>query len=197
MESLYLTGICDLCDFFITTEQSKEPYPYHILILRVGAGKTNKNKVVFGRLVRHIDPTMYGFSALALYVLCRFNLTQEHLQMDFSDNEAWFNRKLLCAIPQKKDPKHSTSSLVIVRRRASMTRARDRTTQDALEIIPPSIPIQNIAMLPHNSVVTHFASVFQGVTIVLPHAPVFPIGETTFPMTQINLMNDVNTPPMV
>ena len=74
--------------------------------------------------------------------------------MDFSDNETWFNRKLLCAMPQKKDPRPYISSLVIARR---MARARDRTTQNALEIIPSSIPIQNIAMLPHNSVVTQFA----------------------------------------
>ena len=45
MESLYLTDIFDLCDLFITTEQNKEPDPYNILILRVGAGKTKKSCV--------------------------------------------------------------------------------------------------------------------------------------------------------
>ena len=79
MESLYLANICDLCDCFITIEQNKEPDPYHILILRVGAGKTNTNKVVFRRFIRHIDPTIRGFGALTLYLLCRFNLRQEHL----------------------------------------------------------------------------------------------------------------------
>ena len=85
--------------FFITREQSKELDSYNILMLRVGSGKTNKSKVVFGSFVRHIDPSRCGFGTLASYLLCRFNLTQEHLQMDLSDNEIWFNRKLLRVIP--------------------------------------------------------------------------------------------------
>ena len=78
-----------------------------------------------------------------------------------------------------------------------MVRARARTAQNTLVVIPPSIPIQNTVILPHISVVTQFTSVFHKVTTVLPYVPVFPIGETAFPMAQINLTNDANTYPMV
>ena len=52
-------------------------------------------------------------------------------------------------------------------------------------------------MLPHNSVVIQFTSEFQGVPTVLPHAPVFFIGETTFATAQINLINNGNTSHMI
>ena len=68
MDSRYLAGICDLSDFVITTEQSKETDSYHILILRVSAGKTIKNKVVIRRFMRHSNPTKCRFGTLALYL---------------------------------------------------------------------------------------------------------------------------------
>ena len=110
--------------------------------------------------MRHINPTMCRFGALDLYLLCRFNFIHDHLQMDLLDNERWFDRNLLCAMSQNKGPSPSTSSSVIVRKRAARARVRAITTQSPHVIIPPSMPIQNIAMLPHNSVVTQFTSIF-------------------------------------
>ena len=184
------------CVFLIPTEQIKEPDPYRILILSVGAGKTNKNKVAFGRFMYHINPVMCGFGTFALYLLCRFNLTEEHLQMNFPDNETWPNKNLICTIPQKKYPRPLTS-LVIARRRYSRARVRSRTVQNTLAIIQPCILIQNIVMLPYDSVATQFASTFHNMPKVFPHAPVFIIRETVFLVTQINSMNDANTSPMV
>ena len=134
-------------------------------------------KVVFGRLMRHINPTMCRFGALDLYLLCRFNFIHDHLQMDLLDNERWFDRNLLCAMPQNKGPSPSTSSSVTARIRVAgaRTRARIRTSQCALVNILPPMPIQHIGMLPHTSVVTQFSSAFQGVPTALPHAPFLPL----------------------
>ena len=45
-DSIYRADLAHLCHFKIT--QSKETYPYFVLILRVGPGKTIKAKAQFG-----------------------------------------------------------------------------------------------------------------------------------------------------
>ena len=57
----------------------------------------------------------------------------------------------------------------IARRRVAKARGRARTAQNTLVSILPSIPIQNIVISPHNSVVTQLAFAFQGFPTVLPH----------------------------
>ena len=92
-ESLYHGDLSDLCDFKF--HKSKEPHPYHIGIQRVSMGKANKDKVIYGRSMRHKDVEMCSIGALGLYLLTRFEVTDEIEDIDFSDNRTWFNRKLL------------------------------------------------------------------------------------------------------
>ena len=92
-ESLYHGDLSDLCDFKF--HKSKEPHPYHIGIQRVSMGKANKDKVIYGRSMRHKDVEMCAIGALGLYLLTRFEVTDEIKDIDFSNNRTWFNRKLL------------------------------------------------------------------------------------------------------
>ena len=102
-ESLYHGDLSDLCDF--TFHKSKEPHPYHIGIQRVSMGKANKDKVIYGRSMRHKEVEMCSIGALGLYLLTRFDVTDEIQHIDFSDNQTWFNRKLLKSMIGLKDSK--------------------------------------------------------------------------------------------
>ena len=79
-----------------------EPSPYHIVVLCVGEGKQNKDKNIFGRIMRHRDPRLCGIGALGMYLMLRFQLTQEHKLFDFFDNNSWFNVKLIRDMTKKK-----------------------------------------------------------------------------------------------
>ena len=95
-ESMYLADLSDLCDFKF--KQQKEPHPYHIGIQRVSMGKTNREKVLYGRAMRHREVELSSIGALGLYLMTRFEVTNEIKSIDFSKNSTWFNRKLLKAM---------------------------------------------------------------------------------------------------
>ena len=92
-ESLYRGDLSDLCDFKF--KQRLEPDEYHIGIQRVSQGKANKEKVLYGRSIRHLNPELCSLGGLGLYLLNRFEVTNELEHMNFADNSTWFNRKLL------------------------------------------------------------------------------------------------------
>ena len=103
-DSLYKSDMCDLCDFKF--QQPGEHSPYHILILRDGCGKSVKEKTQFGKVMRHRLPELCPIGGLGLWLLARFEITQEHKNFDFLHNRSWFNFKLLIS-PQGKADKRS------------------------------------------------------------------------------------------
>ena len=48
--------------------------------------------------MRHRDPELCSIGSLGLYLLARFELTDETEYMDFGENKTWFNRKSLKAM---------------------------------------------------------------------------------------------------
>ena len=74
MESLYLAYLSDLCDFIF--HQKLERDPYQCLILRVGTGKANQRRTIFGRAVRHVDAILCPMGAPAFYLHNRFIVTK-------------------------------------------------------------------------------------------------------------------------
>ena len=108
-ESMYLADLSDLCDFIF--HQTLEPDPYHVSVLRIGRGKTNKANNIFGRAMRHKDPRMCSVSGLGLYLLARFQSTNEVDELfDFTKNKTWFNIKLLRSMQKRKKSKKITKS---------------------------------------------------------------------------------------
>ena len=100
MESMYIADLSDLCDFIF--HQKDELDPYQCLIMRIGTGKANKSRVIFGRAMRHTDPRLCAMGGLAFYLHIRFLVTKEYEEFDFCDNSTWFNRKLIRSMPKKK-----------------------------------------------------------------------------------------------
>ena len=92
-ESLFKTDMADLCDFKFL--QKRESAPYHIIVNRIGRGKTVKEKAHFGKVMQHKDVLRCSIGALGLMFLGRFHILNEHQTMDFTNNESWFNKKLL------------------------------------------------------------------------------------------------------
>ena len=93
-ESMYLADLSDLTDFKF--QQKLEPDPYHVTVLSIGRGKTNQAKTIFGRMMRHRDPRLCSVGGLGLYLLARFQTTNEIDDIfDFTTNKTWFNTKLL------------------------------------------------------------------------------------------------------
>jgi len=91
-ESGVMADLSELIDFKL--QVSREPQPYHILILQMTEGKTNGLATLFGRVMRHKNVDMCAYGALGLYLLARFELTNELKYMDLTKNESWFNIKL-------------------------------------------------------------------------------------------------------
>ena len=91
-DSLLKSDLCDLCDF--TFQQGGELSPYHIMILRDGAGKTVQDKTQFGKVMRHKLSELCPIGALGLWLLARFDITNEPNEFDFLDNKSWFDNKL-------------------------------------------------------------------------------------------------------
>ncbi len=73
------------------------------LVMQIAVGKTNGNKTLYGRVIRHKDPEHCAFGGLGLYLLSRFHLAQETL--DFSSNRTWFDVKLLVESGSKDNTK--------------------------------------------------------------------------------------------
>ena len=72
-EYVYKAYLSDFCD--LVYHQKLEQYVYQILILRIGEGKTVNGKNIFGKVMRHVDVRRCAFSALGLWLLCRFKET--------------------------------------------------------------------------------------------------------------------------
>ena len=64
---MYKANLCDLRDFVLILN-SKDIDPCNIIVTIVGEGKTNANKVVFGRVMRHKDPRLCDVCALFSFV---------------------------------------------------------------------------------------------------------------------------------
>ena len=92
-DSVYKADLCDLCDF--SFQQGGELSPYHIMILRDGGGKSVQDKVQYGKVMRHRKPELCAIGALGLYLLARFEVTNEEETFDYLDNKSWFNNKLI------------------------------------------------------------------------------------------------------
>jgi len=94
-ESLERADLSDLCDYFWQGEP--DPYPIHMLIMAICQGKTNQDRKLFGRAMRHRQVEMCPLGALALYLWYRLDVRGEwaDARPDFLDNHAWFFIKLL------------------------------------------------------------------------------------------------------
>ena len=57
--------------------------------------------------MRHREVELCSIGALGLYLMTRFQVTNELDHIDFSDNKTWFNRKLLKAMTGGADNKDS------------------------------------------------------------------------------------------
>ena len=85
-ESIYKAKLCDLCDLFY--HQKVERSTSQKLVMRIGEGKINKNKNIFGMVMRHVDIRSYTISSLGLWLLARFKKTSEMNDYNFKDNDS-------------------------------------------------------------------------------------------------------------
>jgi hypothetical protein len=61
-----------------------------IFILQIHKGKQNfDGRIVWGRSMRHADVSVCSIEALDYYLVMRFNITKETI--DITDNKSWFN----------------------------------------------------------------------------------------------------------
>ena len=105
-ESLYKADLSDLCDFIF--KQRLEIDPYHILIMKIGFGKTiNGNHAIYARGMRHSDVRLCPIGALGMWLLHRFFLANAIKTINFRLSNTWFNKKLL--IPMYINVKASRS----------------------------------------------------------------------------------------
>ena len=92
-ESLFKSELSDLCDLIHKDQSTGQEILIHVM--RIAMGKTNGLRVLYGRCIRHKDVNQCAIGALGLYLLGRSMLTSEFQRIDFSQNEQWFNIKLL------------------------------------------------------------------------------------------------------
>lgn len=92
-ESLFKCELSDLIDFVYKSR--REPHPYHVLVMQVHTGKTNKGKTIYGRSIRNRKANKCPMGALGFYLMLRFELSGELEEMDFTENSKWFDIKLL------------------------------------------------------------------------------------------------------
>jgi Centromere DNA-binding protein complex CBF3 subunit, domain 2 len=96
-ESLYRAELSD----FLTIRPPKRAIDVHPMLLMINQimqGKTNKNRTLYGRTTRHINPLLCAIGAIAFYLCYRFWITQEFVDFtvdDWLDNRKWFDVKLL------------------------------------------------------------------------------------------------------
>lgn len=67
--------------------------PAMVLIMQIAIGKTNKNKTLYGRVMRHREIMLCPIFAFGLYLVSRFEFAKEAL--DFSSNKSWYWYKLM------------------------------------------------------------------------------------------------------
>ena len=79
-----------------TFQQENEPDPYHVLVMRIGFGKTVRgDKPIYAKGLRHKDARLCHIGALGLWLMARFHIYNEMERVDFTDNKSWFNMKLM------------------------------------------------------------------------------------------------------
>ena len=69
-------------------------------------GKTNQEEILYRRAMRYQEVELCSIGGLGLYLMTRFQVTNELDHIDFSDNKTWFNRKLLKAMTGGADNNH-------------------------------------------------------------------------------------------
>ena len=99
-ESMYKGDISDLCDLKFKSDCEKDSY--HILLMRIGTGKTVKEKPIYCKSLRHKDARLCSIGSLGLYLLGRFHYLDELKRIDFMKNSSWFNIKLLVSSRSSK-----------------------------------------------------------------------------------------------
>ena len=97
---------CELSDLCSIVKSDKGAHSCLIFMMQIITGKTNGQKTMYGRVMRHRDVSMCPISALGFYLMARFHSTGELLRCNFSYDASWFNVKLLtdCNNPQNHRP---------------------------------------------------------------------------------------------
>lgn len=72
-ESMEQADLSDLLDFH--WKGPRDPHEMHILIMQICQGKTNDDKKIWGRAMRHRDVKMCAIGALALYLWYRITFS--------------------------------------------------------------------------------------------------------------------------
>ena len=99
-ESVFNADLSDLMDFNYL--QVNEPDPYHVLIMRIGSGKTIRgDNPLYARGIRHRDARLCHIGALGLWLMARFRIFDEMEKIDFSNGRSWFNIKLMISTHDK------------------------------------------------------------------------------------------------
>ena len=96
-DSVYKADLFDGCNF--TYLQPREQDPYHTIILRDDDGKGSKVQIKFAKLMKHQMAELCTICELGLWLLARFEITEEYKVFDFTSNDIWFNVKILNSIP--------------------------------------------------------------------------------------------------
>ena len=106
-ESVYM---CELSDLFGVTSHKKDvdPHPCYVLMMQIATGKTNGYLKLYGRVTRHKEAKLCAVGALGFYLLYRFEKTLEFSPPpDFTDNNQWFDWKLLVDLQAGQDHRYS------------------------------------------------------------------------------------------
>jgi hypothetical protein len=91
-ESMFKADLSDTCD--LVHNHSSSSQSIHISVLRIATGKTNENRILYGRCIRHRAVERCAIGGQAFYFYARFLYTKELDEIDFSKNSDWFNIKL-------------------------------------------------------------------------------------------------------
>ena len=101
-ESLFKGELSD--EFGIECQREDDPHQFYIAIMQIATGKTNNGVKLFGRVGRHIDPSMCSIGAQGFYLMYRFDQSNEMYPIpDFCNNESWYGIKILTDA-NTKDP---------------------------------------------------------------------------------------------
>jgi hypothetical protein len=101
-ESLFKGELSD--EFGIECKRDDDPHQFYIAIMQIATGKTNNGVKLFGRVGRHINPSMCSIGAQGFYLMYRFEQSNEmHPIPDFCNNESWYGIKILTDA-NTKDP---------------------------------------------------------------------------------------------
>ena len=92
-ESLFRAELSDICSLVLNDEGIsrliKGPMQAMVLIMQIAIGKTNKNKTLYGRVMRNKDVRLCAISAFGLYLLSRNEYANE--TFNFESNQSWYH----------------------------------------------------------------------------------------------------------